>query len=388
MHLPPPSGVRSRRSASRRRARGQHVEAVGRLVEHDVGRVVHQRARQRGLHALALAEAFGAAVEQRRSCRACAPGPAARASAASRSMPCRRAVVDDVLARREPRVEAARVAEHAHARQRLARPLRRRRCRRPARRPASGAISPASMRSVVVLPAPFGPSRPVMRPSGALKLTSRTACTTARRRARGRARAGRRAALARRRGDERSGDAAHLDHRPGSEALAWAARRDTNAGGRGTLGDAAGVDRQRLGVVGGVDEAEDHVAHAADAITPWPALATTTCRACGPSALRDALAVARRRHRVERRRSAAASPTGSAAASRTPAGTAPRGQSRRAVSYMPAKAVAEVAAAACRRPRPGAAGPRRRPPRSACPSASAQRLARALASRSGRPAPA
>ena len=47
------------------RARGQHVEAVGRLVEHDVRRVVHQRARQRGLHALALAEAVGAAVEQR-----------------------------------------------------------------------------------------------------------------------------------------------------------------------------------------------------------------------------------------------------------------------------------------------------------------------------------
>ena len=31
------------------------------------------------------------------------------------------------------------------------------------------------MRSVVVLPAPLGPSRPVMQPSGALKLTSFTA---------------------------------------------------------------------------------------------------------------------------------------------------------------------------------------------------------------------
>jgi hypothetical protein len=47
------------------RARGQHVQAVGRLVEDDVGRVVHQRARQRRLHALALAEAVGAPVQQR-----------------------------------------------------------------------------------------------------------------------------------------------------------------------------------------------------------------------------------------------------------------------------------------------------------------------------------
>src|SRR5829696_3740509 len=43
--------------------------------------------------------------------------------------------------------------------------------------PASGVMSAASMRSVVVLPAPFGPSRPVMRPFGASKLTSRTAWT-------------------------------------------------------------------------------------------------------------------------------------------------------------------------------------------------------------------
>ena len=38
-------------------------------------------------------------------------------------------------------------------------------------------ISPASMRKVVVLPAPLGPSSPVMWPPGALKLTSRTAWT-------------------------------------------------------------------------------------------------------------------------------------------------------------------------------------------------------------------
>ena len=43
-------------------ARGHDVEAVGRLVEHDVARIVHQRARDRGLDALALREALGAAI--------------------------------------------------------------------------------------------------------------------------------------------------------------------------------------------------------------------------------------------------------------------------------------------------------------------------------------
>src|SRR5690606_3549835 len=43
--------------------------------------------------------------------------------------------------------------------------------------PASGAITPEIMRKVVDLPAPFGPSRPVMQPSSARKLTSCTACT-------------------------------------------------------------------------------------------------------------------------------------------------------------------------------------------------------------------
>ena len=81
-------------------------------------------------------------------------------------MPCRRAVVDDVLARGQARVEAARVREHAHPREHLARAVA---TSMPstAHRPASGAMSAASMRSVVVLPAPFGPSRPVIEPFGA-----------------------------------------------------------------------------------------------------------------------------------------------------------------------------------------------------------------------------
>src|SRR6187399_2076525 len=41
--------------------------------------------------------------------------------------------------------------------------------------PASGASTVYSMRSVVDLPAPFGPNNPVIWPSRALKLTSRTA---------------------------------------------------------------------------------------------------------------------------------------------------------------------------------------------------------------------
>src|SRR5690606_26810240 len=46
-------------------------------------------------------------------------------------------------------------------------------------RPLSGAISEYSMRSVVVLPAPLGPSRPVIWPSCATKPTSSTATTRA-----------------------------------------------------------------------------------------------------------------------------------------------------------------------------------------------------------------
>ena len=44
-------------------------------------------------------------------------------------------------------------------------------------RPASGRSTVYSMRKVVDFPAPLGPSRPVIRPSAALKLTSRTAAT-------------------------------------------------------------------------------------------------------------------------------------------------------------------------------------------------------------------
>ena len=45
--------------------------------------------------------------------------------------------------------------------------------------PAVGEMSPASIRTVVVLPAPFGPSRPKISPSPTVKAMS---CTAVRRR--------------------------------------------------------------------------------------------------------------------------------------------------------------------------------------------------------------
>src|SRR5450432_1866187 len=50
--------------------------------------------------------------------------------------------------------------------------------------PRVGTTRVAIMRSVVVLPAPLGPRRPVMEPSCAVKLTSRTASTSPKRFAR------------------------------------------------------------------------------------------------------------------------------------------------------------------------------------------------------------
>jgi hypothetical protein len=42
-------------------------------------------------------------------------------------------------------------------------------------RPELGGVSPVSMRSVVDLPAPFGPRKPVMLPGSTVKETSLTA---------------------------------------------------------------------------------------------------------------------------------------------------------------------------------------------------------------------
>ena len=44
-------------------------------------------------------------------------------------------------------------------------------------RPASGARNPAMIRSVVVFPAPFGPTKPTTSPRPTRKLTPSSACT-------------------------------------------------------------------------------------------------------------------------------------------------------------------------------------------------------------------
>ena len=79
--------------------------------------------------------------------------------------------VGDVLARGQSLVQAARIGQHtepAAHRERVAR------CIDAIDQtwPRSGFSSVYSMRSVVVLPAPLGPSRPVISPSRALKVTS------------------------------------------------------------------------------------------------------------------------------------------------------------------------------------------------------------------------
>ena len=103
--------------------RRHHVQPVGGLVEDHVGRVVHQRAGDGDLHALALGKAVGAAVEERPELEE--PGQArGRLLDALARHAAQFAVVGDVLARGEPGVEPARVRERPDARahrQRVAR---------------------------------------------------------------------------------------------------------------------------------------------------------------------------------------------------------------------------------------------------------------------------
>ncbi len=89
-------------------------------------------------------------------------------------------VVADVLAGGQPDVQAAGIGQHAEPLAHGHRLDRRCRGRRRARGPRRARTSVAIIRSVVVLPAPFGPSRPVVSPSAAAKDTPRTASTRAR----------------------------------------------------------------------------------------------------------------------------------------------------------------------------------------------------------------
>ncbi len=95
-------------------ARGHHVQAVGGFVQDDVARVMHDGARDGGLGALALREAFGLAVEDvfhfqrlRQGLHALCDGSFAHAMQA--------AEIGDVLTRRQALVHATRIGQHAEA---------------------------------------------------------------------------------------------------------------------------------------------------------------------------------------------------------------------------------------------------------------------------------
>ena len=95
-------------------ARAHHVEAVRGLVEQDVLGVVHERTRQRHLGPLAVREAGGAAVRdvlhvEQREDLVDALGESRAAQALQL------AVVADVLARGQPRIQAVDVRQHADA---------------------------------------------------------------------------------------------------------------------------------------------------------------------------------------------------------------------------------------------------------------------------------
>ena len=151
-----------------------NIEPVGRLVEEQVRGSVDERASERDLHALPLREAsrppighpFEAELRPERPARA-RTARRAGCPGAGRSRRCSR---EPSAARTAPCDRAARRAA-AGARWVCCRPDRR------GSQPSSARRSPQIRPRVVVLPAPFSPSSPVMAPSGAVNEMSRTACT-------------------------------------------------------------------------------------------------------------------------------------------------------------------------------------------------------------------
>ena len=97
------------------RAHAHDVEAVRGLVEQDRAGIVHQRARDRRPSSARPARSPARAGRRSRAARACRSAWSTRVSSGAPSSPCRRAVVADILARGEPRVEPARVGQHADA---------------------------------------------------------------------------------------------------------------------------------------------------------------------------------------------------------------------------------------------------------------------------------
>ena len=151
------------------------VEAVGRLVEHQHRRVVHDRLGDADAALEALGQRLDRPVddllELRPRDRGLDPPPAAAAQAAhlghepqeGRGRSCRRRAA-------RPRAGSRRASSPRSA-------PRRRRGPCTEAVPAVGAMKPVSMRIVVDLPAPFGPGSPAPRRASTAKLTSSTACT-------------------------------------------------------------------------------------------------------------------------------------------------------------------------------------------------------------------
>ena len=188
------------------RPHAHDVEAVRRFVEQDRVGVVHERARDRRPSSSRPAKTPRCADRRSAARPSVANSASMRCSSARAGKAVQRAVIADVLARGQARVEAARIRQHADAAaHRVAvgddvETVDARACRRP------GSTSVAIIRNSVVLPAPLGPSRPVIAPSGASNVTPRTAVHFA--------------PLA-----ERLGDAVDRDHGCG-------ARRSGHEGGR------------------------------------------------------------------------------------------------------------------------------------------------------------
>ena len=134
----------------------ERVEARERLVEHHQPRLVDQRAEQLdGLrHALRqLADLPVGGIAEAVLLEQLAPAPAPF----GQRQPAQRAEEGDRLVRLHRRIEPALLGQVADQRGRY----RAGRSWPSTRRtPSSGSMMPSSMRSVVVLPAPFGPSMP------------------------------------------------------------------------------------------------------------------------------------------------------------------------------------------------------------------------------------
>ena len=155
--------------------RGLGVERRGRLVEEHHRRVVQQRPGDGELLLHALAERAGrrrrAGPTGRRA--AGSARSARRATAASQAVQPAEEV--EVGGRRQLVVQPGRLGQDADPARGPRRAPRGRRTRRPSAVPSVGSISAVSIRTVVVLPAPFGPSRPSTSPGGPSRSMSRTA---------------------------------------------------------------------------------------------------------------------------------------------------------------------------------------------------------------------